>query len=93
MPRLQDPQRTLGLLFGGNVLFAAGLFFHAFLYNFYLDAIGHSEAVMGYAAASLTAGGLAALLPAGKLVDKLGCTQPRWWQAPGRRRGAWPRGQ
>ena len=72
MPRLQDPQRALGLLFGGNVLFAAGLFFHAFLYNFYLDALGHSEAVMGYAAASLTAGGLAALLPAGKLVDKLG---------------------
>ncbi|MCZ6916727.1 MAG: MFS transporter [Gemmatimonadetes bacterium] len=63
---------TLGSLFGGNVLFGAGLFFHAFLYNFYLQALGHSETVMGYAAASLTAGALAALLPAGKLVDRRG---------------------
>lgn len=72
MPRLHSPQRALGSLFGGNVLFGAGLFFHAFLYNFYLDALGHSETVMGYAAASLAAGGLAALLPAGKLVDAVG---------------------
>ncbi len=63
---------ALGSLFGGNVLFGAGLFFHAFLYNFYLEALGHSETVMGYAVASLTAGALAALLPAGKLVDGRG---------------------
>ncbi len=72
MPRLHSSQRALGSLFGGNVLFGAGLFFHAFLYNFYLDALGHSETVMGYAAASLAAGGLAALLPSGKLVDAVG---------------------
>ncbi len=64
--------RPLGPLFAGNVLFGAGLFFHAFLYNFYLEALGHPETVMGYAAASLTVGGLAALLPAGRLVDTLG---------------------
>jgi len=56
----------------GNVLFGAGLFFHSFLYNFYLEALGHSEAVMGYAAAALTGGGLAMLLPAGRLVDRVG---------------------
>ncbi|MCI0432548.1 MAG: MFS transporter [Gemmatimonadetes bacterium] len=60
------------LFFTGNVLFAAGLFAHAFLYNFYLEAIGLSETVMGGAAASLTAGGLAALWPAGWLVDRRG---------------------
>src|SRR5574341_1127510 len=62
----------VALCIGGNVLFGAGLFFHAFLYNFYLDALGHSEAVMGYAAAALTGGGLAVLLPAGRLVDRVG---------------------
>ncbi|MCH7475235.1 MAG: hypothetical protein IIA27_11230, partial [Gemmatimonadetes bacterium] len=72
MTNLHPSRRDLGFLFGGNVLFGAGLFFHAFLYNFYLEAIGHAEAVMGYAAASLTAGALAALLPAGKLVDARG---------------------
>lgn len=56
----------------GNVLFGAGLFFHSFLYNFYLEALGHSELVMGYAAAALTGGGLAMLLPAGRLVDGRG---------------------
>ncbi len=60
----------VALCIGGNVLFGAGLFFHAFLYNFYLDALGHSEAVMGYAAAALTGGGLVMLLPAGRLVDR-----------------------
>ncbi len=70
---LSNTSRTaLSSLFGGNILFGAGLFFHAFLYNFYLEALGHSETVMGYAAAFLTAGALAALLPAGKLVDKRG---------------------
>jgi MFS family permease len=72
---------ALGSLFGGNVLFGAGLFFHAFLYNFYLDALGHSETVMGYAAASLTAGALAALLPAGKLVDRHGSRLVLWLAA------------
>ncbi len=72
MIHVQPWHRALGSLLGGNVLFGAGLFFHAFLYNFYLEAIGHPETVMGYAAAFLTAGGLAALLPAGKLVDVLG---------------------
>jgi MFS family permease len=54
------------------VLFAAGLFAHAFLYNFYLGELGFGEGVMGGAAASLTAGGLTALLPAGRLVDREG---------------------
>lgn len=63
---------VLGLFFGSNVLFGAGLFFHAFLYNFYLDRLGLGESVMGLAAAALTAGGLAALAPAGIVVDRLG---------------------
>lgn len=54
------------------MLFGTGLFFHAFLYNFYLEALGHSEAVMGHAAAALAAGGLAVLLPAGWITDRLG---------------------
>jgi MFS family permease len=62
----------LGLFFTGNALFGAGLFFHAFLYNFYLDALDFGEAVMGVAAAALTAGGLIALLPAGRVVDRWG---------------------
>ncbi len=60
------------LLFIANVLFGAGLFSHAFLYNFYLDGLRHSETVMGLAAAALTAGGVTALLPAGIVVDRLG---------------------
>ncbi|MCH7565470.1 MAG: MFS transporter [Gemmatimonadetes bacterium] len=60
------------LFFGANMLFGAGLFAHAFLYNFYLDRLGLGEAVMGAAAAALTAGGLVALLPAGAIVDRLG---------------------
>lgn len=57
---------------GANVLFATGLIFHAFLYNFYLEALGHAETVMGNAAAALTAGGLLVLLPAGALADRFG---------------------
>lgn len=69
------PQRvpgTLALLIAANVMFGTGLFFHAFLYNFYLDALQHSERVMGNAAAALTLGGLVALLPAGAITDRLG---------------------
>jgi MFS family permease len=65
-------RRRLGIVLGGNVLFGTGLFFHAFLYNFYLEALGHDEAVMGLAAAALTAGGLIALVPAGRLIDRFG---------------------
>jgi MFS family permease len=56
----------------GNVLFAAGLFSHALLYNFYLESLGLSAIVFGNAAAALTAGGLLALIPAGLLVDRVG---------------------
>jgi len=69
--RAQGAARVMAF-FVANVLFAAGLFAHAFLYNFYLDALGLGEGVMGVAAASLTAGGLAALVPAGVLVDRIG---------------------
>jgi MFS family permease len=55
-----------------NVLFAAGLYSHAFLYNFYLTALQLPGRVMGDAAAALTLGGLIALLPAGPLVDRVG---------------------
>jgi len=63
---------ALVLLIAANVLFGAGLFFHAFLYNFYLDALQHSERVMGNAAGALTLGGLAALVPAGGITDRIG---------------------
>lgn len=63
---------SVALCLVGNVLFGAGLFFHSFLYNFYLEGLGHSEVVMGYAAAALTGGSLAMLLPAGRLVDRGG---------------------
>ncbi len=72
---LSDARRSwppVAWFFAANVLFAGGLFAHAFLYNFYIDALGLGERVMGGAAASLTAGGLAALLPAARLVDRLG---------------------
>jgi MFS family permease len=62
----------LWLFFTANLLFGAGLFSHAFLYNFYLDDLGLGESVMGLAAAALTAGGLVALVPAGILVDRWG---------------------
>ena len=56
----------------GNVLFGTGLIFHAFLYNFYLEALHLSTEVMGHAAAALTAGGLVVLLPAGAFTDRIG---------------------
>ncbi len=71
---MPEPTKWLALAryFGANVLFGAGIFFHAFLYNFYLDALGLSEAVMGAAQAALTAGSVLALLPAGRMVDRIG---------------------
>ena len=63
---------ALAPFFGANVLFGAGLFAHALLYNFYLEGLGFGEGAMGVAAASLTAGGLAALAPAGVAVDRWG---------------------
>ena len=62
----------LVLFLAGNMLFGAGLFAHAFLYNFYLEHLGHGPVVMGGAAAALTAGGLTALAPAGLIVDRTG---------------------
>jgi MFS family permease len=64
--------RSAILFLAANVLFGSGLFFHAFLYNFYLDKLGLSPAVMGRAAAALTTGGLVTLLPAGWVFDRLG---------------------
>jgi MFS transporter, DHA2 family, methylenomycin A resistance protein len=64
--------RSVTLFIAGNVLFGTGLIFHAFLYNFYLEALHLSVEVMGRAAAALTGGGLAVLLPAGALADRVG---------------------
>ncbi|HEX9705970.1 MAG TPA: MFS transporter [Gemmatimonadales bacterium] len=62
----------LAFFFAGNVLFATGLIFHAFLYNFYLEALELSPEVMGHAAAALTAGSLVTLIPGGLLADRAG---------------------
>src|SRR6266566_5492489 len=62
----------VALFIAGNVLFATGLIFHAFLYNFYIEALGLSTEVMGHAASFLTAGSLTALIPAGLLADRAG---------------------
>jgi MFS family permease len=66
------PRAPLARFLAANVLFAAGLYAHGFLYNFYLLELGAGEAVMGVAAAALMAGGLAGLAPAGVLVDRIG---------------------
>jgi DHA2 family methylenomycin A resistance protein-like MFS transporter len=63
---------TIVLFFAANVLFGSGLYFHAFLYNFYIEGVGHAENVMGVAAAAISAGGLLALIPAGQLIDRMG---------------------
>jgi len=63
---------TIAAVIAGNLLFGTGLIFHAFLYNFYLDALHLPTEVMGHAAAALTAGGLVMLLPAGVLTDRVG---------------------
>ena len=64
--------RPLALFFAGNVCFAAGLFVHAFLYNFYLRELGLPASAMGHQAAAITLGGLLALLPTGLIIDRLG---------------------
>lgn len=66
------PRSALTRFFAANVLFGSGLFAHGFLYNFYLAELNAGPAAMGAAAAALTAGGLAALAPAGVLVDRTG---------------------
>jgi MFS family permease len=71
-PQLQWGRSTLALALAANMLFGAGLFAHGFLYNFYLADLGFGEVVMGTAAAALTAGGVAALIPAGLLIDRWG---------------------
>jgi MFS family permease len=63
---------AVAAFFAANVLFGAGLFAHAFVYNFYLEGLAHGPVVMGNAAAALTAGGLSALIPAGIVVDRRG---------------------
>src|SRR5688572_20768555 len=70
--QLQWGQSTLAMALAANVLFGAGLFAHGFLYNFYLGDLGFGAKIMGTAAAALTAGGVAALIPAGILIDKWG---------------------
>src|ERR1700741_1667692 len=62
----------LVLFVAGNVLFATGLIVHAFLYNFYLEALGVPATVMGHAAAALTAGSLVTLIPGGVIADRAG---------------------
>lgn len=64
--------RRLIPFFAANVLFASGLGFHSFLYNFYLEGFRLSPEVMGRAAATWSLGGLVALLPAGRSVDRWG---------------------
>lgn len=62
----------LAILLVGNVLFAAGLFVHAFLFNFYLRELKLPPSAMGHQVAAMTLGGLVALLPAGMTIDRLG---------------------
>lgn len=64
--------RPLALFFAGNVCLAAGLFVHAFLFNFYLRDLGLPASVMGHQVAAMTFGGLLALLPAGLVIDRFG---------------------
>lgn len=64
--------RPFAVLVTGNVFFGSGLYFHSLLYNFYLDALGFDEGTMGLAQAALVSGGLVALIPAGRLIDRFG---------------------
>ena len=68
----RPPLLPLVLFIAGNVLFATGLIVHAFLYNFYLEALGVSTTVLGHAAAAVTAGSLVTLIPGGVLADHAG---------------------
>src|SRR5881628_2437431 len=68
----RSPRAPILSVIAGNVLFGTGLIFHAFLYNFYLEALHFSADVMGDAAAALAAGGLVTLLPAGAFTDRAG---------------------
>jgi MFS family permease len=64
--------RRLIPFFAANALFASGLGFHSFLYNFYLDGLRLSPEIMGRAAATWSLGGLLVLVPAGRSVDRWG---------------------
>ena len=64
--------RSLAVLYAGNVLLTAGLFVHAFLFNFYIRDLQLRASVMGHQVAAMTLGGLCALLPAGVAIDRLG---------------------
>jgi MFS family permease len=71
-PSTTQAWRPLALFFAGNVCLAAGLFVHAFLFNFYLRDLGLPTSAMGHQAAAITLGGLLALLPAGLVIDRVG---------------------
>lgn len=71
-PSTASDWRPLTLFFAGNVCLAAGLFVHAFLFNFYLRELGLPASVMGHQVAAITLGGLLGLLPAGLVIDRLG---------------------
>lgn len=62
----------LSVFYLGNVLFASGLFVHAFSFNFYLRELGYSAVVMGHQVTAMTLGGLVALAPAGYVIDRFG---------------------
>lgn len=64
--------RGAGGLLAANVVFAAGLIVHGFLYNFYISGLGFDPRTMGHAQAALIAGGLLAFLPAGRVTDRVG---------------------
>lgn len=64
--------RRLIPFFTANIFFAAGIGFHAFLYNFYLEGLKLSPAIMGRTAATWSLGGLLVLLPVGRSVDRWG---------------------
>lgn len=74
-PPTRESSGPLSRVLAANILFSAGLFAHAFLYNFYLEALGRAPAAMGRAQAMLAAGGLVALLPAGRFVDRSGAAR------------------
>ncbi|HMC55951.1 MAG TPA: MFS transporter [Gemmatimonadaceae bacterium] len=72
MQSFTTDRRALVLLLCGNVLFAAGLVVHAFLFNFYLRELELPATVMGHQVAAMTLGGLSALIPAGLIIDRWG---------------------